>query len=104
MYEEIDLELEKGTNERFTIYLDDEVTYRQLNRIVKTKDRWIRLATRRFRGTTKRIDIQIITRGLWGGYHRGILRISTPKAEQEYVINLMVHPKKRHSVFADCEN
>jgi len=95
MTEEFDVEVEKGNNEYLTIYLEDDLTYRELNRAVRTKDRWIRLLTRRFRGTTNCFDVQIISRGLWGGYHRGRIEVRAPSETSEYIINLMVYPKRK---------
>jgi len=100
MQEEIDIEVEKGTNEYLTIYLDEELTYRQVQRAVRTKDRWIRLQRRRFRGTTNCVDVQIISRGLWGGYHRGKIIVDTENEYSEYIINLTVNPKRKSSIWA----
>jgi len=95
MFEEINLELEKGTNEYLTIFLDHPISYRDINRFIKTKDRWIRIQKRRFRGTSSNIGVEIITRGLWGGYHRGKIKVSSDDEYSEYIINLVVVPKKK---------
>ena len=100
MYEEIDLEVEKGDMEYLTIYLSEELTYRQLQRAIRTKDRWIRLQRRRFRGTSNCANLQIVSRGLWGGYHRGKIVVNSENEYSEYIINLTVHPKKRNNVYA----
>ena len=94
MQEEINLELEKGTNEYFSIYLDEPISFRDINRYIKTKDRWIKVQPRRYRGTSRHIGVEIITRGLWGGFHRGRIWVNSDSDDSEYIINLVVLPKK----------
>lgn len=98
MQREINFDLEKGSKEHFKIELDESITYPEINRVLKTKDRWIRVAPRKFKGSKKDIDVSIITRGLWGGFHRGKIQVSN---ETEYVINLFVYPKKAKSIIFD---
>ncbi|MCI0515372.1 hypothetical protein L0128_19330 [candidate division KSB1 bacterium] len=96
MAEEISFEVEKGTNEYFTITLDEAIPYHDINRVLKTPDRWIRIQPRRYKGTTDSIYIEIVTRGLWDGFHRGVIRVNSENGDEEYVINLFVKPKKHH--------
>lgn len=94
MQHEYHFDLKKGNREHFKIELDSSITYQEINRVLKTKDRWIRVQPRRFKGSKKEIDIAIITRGLWGGFHRGKIQVSSTGNDTEYVINLFVSPRK----------
>jgi hypothetical protein len=101
MQHEINFDLQKGTREHFKIELDQSITYAEIYRVLKTKDRWIRVQPRRFKGSKTDIDISIITRGLWGGFHRGKIRVFSSTSDTEYVINLFVHPKKANPILLE---
>jgi hypothetical protein len=95
---EINVTLEKGSVKDIKIFLKDRLNYRELNRYIATKDRWIRFKRQNYRESTDLIEIQIISRGLFAGYHRGILTISAPNERIEYIIHLFVIPKTKRAL------
>lgn len=97
---EINLTLEKGSNELLTINFKDEIESRLISRYLLTRDRWIKIKPQNIRGTTSSAQLKIVSRGLFGGYHRGIINVSTASEQVEYIIHLFVVPKKRQPAIA----
>ncbi len=95
---ELNFRIAKGDTNSFDIMLSDAVTFRKINSVIKTKDRWIKVQKHHYSGKSDKLAVDIVTRGLWEGFHRGIIRVNEPDRQEEYIINLFIRPKRSHKI------
>lgn len=95
---ELSFRVVRGDTNSFDIMLSDAVSFRNINSVIKTKDRWIKVQKHRYSGKSDKLAVDIVTRGLWEGFHRGIIQVNEPERQEEYIINLYIRPKKKHEL------